>query len=76
MDVSSGLHVKRVEWNPRGTNLVFSDSTFAILGFPSIELVGGGGFTEVKQMAGFVTSPTGKNKMKLSLPSEFLLKYN
>ena len=23
-----------------------------------------------------IASPTGKNKMKLSLPSEFLLKYN
>lgn len=62
MDVSSGLHVQRVRWNPRGTNLVFSDKQHAILGFPSAELVGGG-FTEVKTMAGYVTSPTGLNKI-------------
>jgi hypothetical protein len=62
MEISSGLHVQSVKWNPRGTNLVFSDKTHAILGFPSAELVGGG-FTQVKPMSGLVTSPQGYNKI-------------
>jgi hypothetical protein len=40
MDVQSGLNVMKVKWNPRGTNLVLSDKTLAILAFPSAELVG------------------------------------
>jgi hypothetical protein len=56
MDVASGLHVQKIKWNPRSSNLVFSDKQFAILGFPSAELMGGGGFTEVKRMNGQVTS--------------------
>lgn len=43
MDVQSGLHVQKIKWNPRGTNLVFSDKNLAILAFPmSAELIGGG----------------------------------
>jgi len=48
MDVSSGLHVQKVRWNPRGSNLILSDKQHANIGFPSAELVGGGGFAEVK----------------------------
>jgi hypothetical protein len=43
MDVQSGLHVQKIKWNPRGTNLVFTDKNLAILAFPmSAELIGGG----------------------------------
>lgn len=49
-DQTSGVNVYKIQWNPRGTNILLSDKHQGILGFPSADLMNG--VTTVKPMAG------------------------